>query len=369
MAATLCPLSLTPILDPQGRPYSGAHVEIFDAGTLTPRAAYQNSGLGALHTRPIVASSGGRIPTIWIDGETSYRVRLVTASGSLIEDIDGITADVSGGGGGGGGGGTSPFVTGDVIWSYRTGIRTGMVRCNGRTVGSASSGAVERANADCEDLFVHLWTNDTTLVVSGGRGSTASADWSANKTIALPDLRSRTPFGIDTMGASAAGRLTGATFGTGDAISLGASGGAGAETLLTAQIPGHSHTGNTATNGAHTHTGSTASVADHSHTGSTNVQGEHAHAMSVRRYAAIEGGTTFFYSEVASGGYEFDAFVRSAGAHSHNFATDGAGAHNHNFTTASDGSHFHEFSTNPAGGGSAHNNMPPFVLGTFYILL
>jgi len=42
-------------------------------------------------------------------------------------------------------------------------------------------------------LFLHLWTNyaNTEGAVSGGRGASAAADWTANKDIKLPDYRGR----------------------------------------------------------------------------------------------------------------------------------------------------------------------------------
>src|SRR5690606_21344421 len=88
------------------------------------------------------------------------------------------------------------FRTGDLKQRYGTGTHSGWVRANGRTIGSASSGATERANADCEALFEHLWGADTNLSVSGGRGANAASDWAANKTIALPDFRDRVIVGL-----------------------------------------------------------------------------------------------------------------------------------------------------------------------------
>ena len=90
----------------------------------------------------------------------------------------------------------------------------GRVRANGNSIGNAVSGASELASPVCQSLFQWLWNGDPTLAVSGGRGATALADWNANKTIALPDFRGRTPFGIDGMGASASGRLANATLAT-----------------------------------------------------------------------------------------------------------------------------------------------------------
>jgi len=74
----------------------------------------------------------------------------------------------------------------------------GWVRKNGGTIGSAASGATERANADTAALYALLWNNydDSQAAVAGGRGASASADFAADKTIVLPDARGRatTPF-------------------------------------------------------------------------------------------------------------------------------------------------------------------------------
>lgn len=100
------------------------------------------------------------------------------------------------------------FATGDCLWLDYQGTRTGWVRDNGRTIGSATSGATERANADASALFTYLWTNfsNTICAVSGGRGANAAADYATSKTIALPDKRGYVPGGLDDMGNSAAGR-------------------------------------------------------------------------------------------------------------------------------------------------------------------
>jgi hypothetical protein len=137
---------------------------------------------------------------------------------------------------------TTVLATGDLKVRYATGTLSGFVRANGRTIGSESSGATERANADCEELFIHLWTEDANLSVSTGRGATAAADWAANKTIALPDWRGRALAALDDMGNSAAGRLTSTYFGT-SAIALGAAGGNEATTLTAILIPTLTSTG------------------------------------------------------------------------------------------------------------------------------
>lgn len=134
---------------------------------------------------------------------------------------------------------------------FGTTAPTGYVMASGRTIGSATSGGTERANADTEDLYVLLWDSmtNTEAPVSGGRGASAAADFAANKTLQLPDARGRGIAGKDDMGGSAASRLTTAASGVAGAT-LGASGGAQTHTLTTAQLAthGHSVSGNTTIN-------------------------------------------------------------------------------------------------------------------------
>lgn len=125
----------------------------------------------------------------------------------------------------------------------------GWVWSDGKTIGSASSGATNRADADCESLFKHYWGNypNSVLAVSGGRGISASADWSANKTIVVPDRRGRVDAGQDDMGGTAASRLTSGGSGV-DGATLGAVGGTETHTLTAAQsgLPLHGHALNNA---------------------------------------------------------------------------------------------------------------------------
>ncbi len=138
--------------------------------------------------------------------------------------------------------------TGVEFGFWGTTAPTGYVLGSGRTIGNASSGATERANADTSALFTMLWTSgtNTTLPIqtSAGAGSTrgasAAADFSANKRLTLPDLRGRVGVGKDDMGGSAASRMT--TGGSGvDGSVVAATGGAETHTLTTPQIPAHAH--------------------------------------------------------------------------------------------------------------------------------
>jgi len=200
----------------------------------------------------------------------------------------------------------------------------GAVLCSGRTIGNASSGATERANADTEALFYLLWTYyDNTILPlqdsSGNpvsRGSSAAADFAANRRLPLPDLRGRMTVGRDNMGGSAANRVT--TAGSGiDGTTLGASGGAQSVTLTVAQIPSHNHGGTTGNAGAHNH---------------TVPNSWHPHAQNNN----FTGGT----------------------AYGHQFLT---------LTTSTAPDHAHAI---PAeGGGQAHSNMPPSWIANKFIWL
>jgi microcystin-dependent protein len=215
MAGTIFGLGLSQQLDSDGAPMAGGQLAIYEASTTTPVDIYRDYTLSNLHPWPLELDSAGRIPAFWL-ADGSYRVRLTDADGNEIFD-EAIIVAVGPSSGSGGGGDTIDATTiaetGDWKWRPVAGTVTGWVRANGRTIGSVTSGGTERANADTEDLFLYLWTNfsNSLCAVSGGRGGSAAADWSANKTIATLDMRGRAPFGLDDMGNSAAGVLAAGT--------------------------------------------------------------------------------------------------------------------------------------------------------------
>lgn len=226
-----------------GRPYPNARAYFYEADTLTPINTFKDYGLGTPHPWPVQADAYGVFPYIFIDeAEEFYRVRITTAAGVTLSDL--ATLPVIGPSGGGGGSEVpvdpdALLKTGDAIWVPKSGARSGFVRYNGRTIGSATSGASERANLDCEALFLDQWAafSNTLCPVSGGRGVSAAADWAANKTLTLLDMRNKGPFGLDDMGNSAASGFSGITFGTGDATTPGSSLGAATHILSEAQLP------------------------------------------------------------------------------------------------------------------------------------
>jgi hypothetical protein len=232
-AGTVPGFSLTPQFDLTGKIAPGCLLYVIQAGTVsTPQQPYQDSGLTLLSPNPLTCDAAGRLPQ-WFVADGSIKLRLTKSNGVQIFVGDNllVVGASSGGGGGSPVDPTTIMATGDMKDRYGTGILTGFVRANGRTVGSASSGATERANADAQALFEYLWGADVNLAVSTGRGASANADWTANKTIALPDHRGRGRMALDDMGASASGRLTTASCATPTTLGTGC----GTETKTFAQ--------------------------------------------------------------------------------------------------------------------------------------
>lgn len=237
-ASGTIPYSLSQQLDSLGKPLSGCKLYTIQAGTTsTPQNAYQDSALTLALPNPQTCDAAGRLPQFFL-ADGSIKVRLTDRNGVTQVVADGI--QVIGPSGGGGGGSTvdatTILATGDLKVKYGVGAISGFVRANGRTIGSATSGATERANADCQALFEYLWAADANLVVSTGRGVSANADWVANKALTLPDWRGRVIAGMDDMGNTAAGRLTASYFGS-LGTTLGASGGAESLALIASQLP------------------------------------------------------------------------------------------------------------------------------------
>jgi microcystin-dependent protein len=343
-------LSLSQQFDAQGRPLAGGLFYTFVTGTTTPQNAFQDTSLTIPFPNPIVLDASGRLPPFYL-ADGTIKIRLTNSSGVTVIAADGllVVGPSSGGGGGGSVDATAILATGDTKARYGTGTISGFVRANGRTLGSATSGATERANADAQALFEYLWTTDANLTVSTGRGATANADWLANKTITLPDMRGRVMAGMDDMGATAAARLN--IFG---ATVLGAAGGAQTNTLTTStQLPAHTHTV--------TPTGSVSVLSTssaHSHAG---VENSHTHIYDRPNFNTINvtlGGSgiqSFSSFSPTATGSQSDAGV--------NVGSDGAHVHDATFTGTSN------IATSSVGASAAFNTTQPTMVVTFYMKL
>lgn len=324
MAGTLFGLGLAVQYDASGVIAPGALLYVYEANTSTPVTTYSDFGLTVSQTWPIEADGSGRLPQIWV-ADGSYRARMTTSAGVAIFDEASVTAIGASSGGTTSGASvdaTTVFQTGDVLWVPYAGTRSGWVRMNARTIGSASSGATERANADTSALYDFLWTNfsNSLCPVATGRGASSSADFSANKAIGILDMRGIGAFGLDDMGNTAAGVIAAGT------PTVGGSG-AGAETvtLTTANIPSYNL--------------SLASLTVAT-TGTGDVK------YQVRTDITAGGGNTLVTSISSSG--------TSTGA---NAAINITAAGTVGGTLPS------------GGGGSATNKMPPYRLGSWYIKL
>jgi hypothetical protein len=133
--------------------------------------------------------------------------------------------------------------TGD--WKFRpvASALPGWIISNGSTIGDASSGASQRANADCAFAFAYLWNNfsNTQCPVSTGRGANAAADFAAHKTIATFNMQATGVIGVDGMGGSATGLLANVPVVSGSATLAGSILGENLHALITAELAQHSH--------------------------------------------------------------------------------------------------------------------------------
>ena len=118
----------------------------------------------------------------------------------------------------------------------------------------------------------------------------------------------------------------------GSSYAAGSTGGEALHTLTTEEMPSHNHASTTSSEGGHNHTGTT----------STN--GNHSHTIPV---ATGTNGSISYYS--------YDPRNGTANT------TSTTGNHTHAFTTSSNGTHTHTITVSNTGGGSAHNNMQPYL--------
>lgn len=177
--------------------------------------------------------------------------------------------------------------------------------------GASASDAVPDGYLLCDGSAVSRTSYPVLFAVLGetfgsGNGST---------TFALPDLRARFVLGVN------------------DSYTRGATGGEVNHTLTVSEMPVHSHT--CGDSGAHTHT--------------IEAGGAHTHTCGASGSKIINTG----------GGSSGNASVGTGGSG----ATNEAGLHTHDISEAD--AHTHTIGN--AGGGNAHNNMPPYIALAYII--
>lgn len=363
----------SPIFDQNDRVAAGAKAYFYNAGTLTPLTVYTDSALTVPHPHPVVANGNGVFDAVYLP-YASYKVRVLTSDDILIFQADGIENEAPPDAGGGGGivvATEQIFQTGDIIGLLTSGTRTGWVRMNAKTIGSAVSGATERANADTQSLFTFLWTNfsNTDCPVSTGRGASAAADWAANKTIGIPTMQGYLLAGADDMGGTAANRLQvsttcTATNGSVNIMVASATGLAVGMKVIIADvaagqitnISGTTVTLNTAYTGT---TGSGKTVRASfitdaqamASTGGAQTVTQTTKELAAHTHGVTDPGHTHDYDKVGGSG------------------TIAAGSGATNSVNTATSSETTGITINSAGSGLPMNNLPPMRIGTFYMKL
>jgi hypothetical protein len=363
-ASGVYPLSQVQQFDANGKPLAGARLYLFNGGSTTPRTGYKDSALTSPHPNPIVTDSAGRIPLVFLD-DGIYRQRLTTKTGTLIFDNDGVPVlSTAAGGAGTSVDPDSIFKTGDFKIAYDDQPSAGFVRANGRTIGSASSGATERANADTQPLYEKYWAFSNISVV-GGKGVSAVADFAANKPLVLPDAAGRGLFAMDDLGAGAKSRITSAT--CSGATSVGTGCGSETVTQTQAQLPSYSLTGGTGTVSATGTTGTESATHTHTFSGVTSGQSaDHSHSFTALQSTGIS--VTAGASSQA-GQQSTNSTGGSSNDHTHSYsgttATESA-THTHTVTVTGAATGITILS---GGSGGAMPNMPPALLVMILIRL
>jgi hypothetical protein len=354
-------------LDRNGRLMDGAKLYLYVGGTTTPLNGFKDSALNSVHPWPISADASGRLPLIYLD-DGYYKHKLTTKDGDTVFQDDGIPVLSETGGGGGGGGSVDPnalFGTRDIKIRFDDGPIPGYVRLNGRTIGNASSGATERANADTQALYTELWPYANITVV-GGKGSTALSDFNAGKPLVLPNMAGRAACAMDDMGAGAQGVLT--TLSVTTPAHPGGIGGFQTRTLTQANVPYYVLTGGAGNVSASGTTGGMLANVSHTHTGTTGTESaEHKHNYgdAQNKDGAADNGSDI--QNIWSGAALSTNTSAELQSHYHPFTTDATNLdHTHNVDVTG---YATSVSIESGGSGAAFVALSPVMLFMFYISL
>src|SRR5260370_3824263 len=140
-----------------GTPLIGGLLYFIQVGTVnSPQDSFQDTGLTLTNPYPLTLHTNGRIPNFYL-ANGSVHVRLTDANGVVQFDIPSmlVIGPSSGSGGGGSVDPTTIASTGDVKFRFTGEFVTGWVKANAQTIGSATSGATQRANSDTQALFIY----------------------------------------------------------------------------------------------------------------------------------------------------------------------------------------------------------------------
>lgn len=147
-----------------------------------------------------------------------------------------------------------------------------------------SGGALPTGISANTVYYVKTVPGASTLTISATRGGATlditgagSGTHTLHNKVNAPDLRGRIWVGLDNLGGSAASRITSSSTNGGNSTTLGGAGGAQTHTLVTAEIPAHTHTEQGITAG--TEFGGSGYVATTNASGSTGSDGAHSNTQ------------------------------------------------------------------------------------------
>lgn len=177
--------------DNNGNPLSGAKLYAYDAGTVTPKNTYSDTGLTTPNSNPIVADSAGRFGTIFLT-TGNYKFELRTSADVVVWTQDNVEGTP----------GTSTFgattFTGNITMSgaaVNFAARTSVASAGTTNIGAAASNNVLITGTTTITAFdsvasgiqrdvtfaaaLTLTHNGTSLILPGGANITTAANDSA----------------------------------------------------------------------------------------------------------------------------------------------------------------------------------------------